>query len=1261
MVGSTSDKCENLQQPIDDIKLEKDYAPPTNAAHISSTTSNQAPCPTLLFIPVTIGKENHTAMLDSGSAVSIMSIDTLLKAHPHASIRSTPITLIAANNTTIEVVGQCRIRLNFGKFSLRVQFIIVDSPLSHHIILGSDWIVGMKADIIMSDKTIRLPDHPPIEFTVASIGTKSQNIAAIRTEKPTTLYPAFLQTFEAGTGGIVLCKIKGMKVPDGSIVCIPTPGDQLDIALTSSRNCVKLPFANVLREDITLWPNEPLASAIIFSPEDIEHVQQAPINATIVGNQADQIPTEPMERFNYLKKELDNMEIPEEYRKTMEDIIKEYHDVFSCGKYDIGKSTLLEMDIETDGTICHTGQYPLAISNQEFADNEIQTMLKHGIISHSTSEYNSPVLVVKKKGGEKRFCNDYRKLNSITRRDRFPLPIIDNVLAQLSGNEFYTCLDVTSGYWQVSVSEKTRPKTAFSTDKGHFEYNVVPFGLTNAPAVFSRLMGRIMAGLVGKILFNYLDDVIVLGKNPTTHVQNIKSALQRFRDASLKLKLSKCSFFQSEVAFLGHKISRHGISPDPMKIQAVKNFQTPRNQKDVLRFLGMTGYYRKFVKNYAFIAKPLYELTKKDYKKKICWSPEAENAFQTLKNHLTCDVLAHPDFTKCFYLHTDASGIGVGGVLSQIDKNGHEKPIAFVSRTLNTAEQRYAAVEQEALAIVFCCTKLRSIILDREVHLRTDNSSMTWVLDKSLSNKGRLARWALLLSEYDLRCKYVRGRAKVVADALSRAPANVSSLRTRPVKDTTRQENISIEWNLQELKELQRASPIYGPIMEYLEGKSPLKPLPKGKSMPIGGFHILDDILYYQDKRFAKDPILRTVLPMKYTPKALELCHSLPCSGHLGMHKTFMRITRYFYWPNCMTDVKKFVNNCKTCQVSKSFNQIKAPVFKFPDIDHPWARVHMDLVGPLTPSNGYHYILVYVDAFSRFCQAVPIVDKSAVTVAKAVYTIMMRFGPPESIVTDNGTEWLNKFFESLCRLFEIKKINICSYHPSSNGQTERYNRSIIQIIRSISSSVEEWADSLETAAMALNSAYHPAIADTPYFILFKQDPRLPFTTLLKDLKPWYNEADDEFNPMVRTNMIYKSVKENIKRYTDKFSHKTNASKKITPVKPGDRVYLKNIPMPNISSKLQPVYKGPFRVVERLSPVRIRVSSLSSGKYYTVHLDNIRLVKEKDMRGKDNDNIGEPYPTADNRDSQEEILVVDEIEENIGQEKIRNHNYNLRRI
>ena len=234
----------------------------------------------MLLLPISIGNKQTTTLLDSGSALSIISLDFLLKSNPHITLKPIKINLVAANKTSIQVAGQCRLRINFGKFSLRVPFVVVDSPLSHQVILGSDWIMGTKADIITSDKTIRLPGHPAVEFTTTTMETKSHSITAVTVERPAVLYPAFMQSFEAGTGGIVVCKIKGQKVQDGSVVCIPTPNDQLDIAVTSYRNQVNLPFANFLKEDLTLWPNKPLARAIIFKAEEVEPNYVLPCNAT---------------------------------------------------------------------------------------------------------------------------------------------------------------------------------------------------------------------------------------------------------------------------------------------------------------------------------------------------------------------------------------------------------------------------------------------------------------------------------------------------------------------------------------------------------------------------------------------------------------------------------------------------------------------------------------------------------------------------------------------------------------------------------------------------------------------------------------------------------------------------------------------------------------------------------------------------------------------------------------------------------------------
>lgn len=340
-----------------DSKQVKNHEPPI------SINSTATPCPTLLYVPIVLGNEKCLAMLDSGSGVSVISLEMLLKANPTAAIKHTPISLVAANNTRIEVVGQCGIKINFGPFKKKLCFIVVESSLSHPVILGSDWMLGAKADIIMSNRTICLPGHQPIAFTVASSNTRSHSIAAIKTDRPITLYPAYLQSFEAGTGGLVTCKVKGMKVPDGSIVCIPTAEEQLDIALTCSNNLVKVPFANALNTETSLWPNAPIARAMLFSEEEIEHEEETSVNSTSTMPHENPIPVSPIERYKYLKEQLDSMNIPEQHRPTIEEMIKEFHDVFSCSKYDIGKTSILEMDIETDGTICYTNQYPFLTKN----------------------------------------------------------------------------------------------------------------------------------------------------------------------------------------------------------------------------------------------------------------------------------------------------------------------------------------------------------------------------------------------------------------------------------------------------------------------------------------------------------------------------------------------------------------------------------------------------------------------------------------------------------------------------------------------------------------------------------------------------------------------------------------------------------------------------------------------------------------------------------------------------------------------------------
>ena len=458
--------------------------------------------------------------------------------------------------------------------------------------------------------------------------------------------------------------------------------------------------------------------------------------------------------------------------KCLADFLGTNADLFATSSLDLGHTTIVQHHIDT-GNAKPIKQSPYRVSRAQRAEIEthISNMLEQGIIEVSSSPWSAPVVLVKKKDGTIRFCVDYRKLNAVTRKNSYLLPRIDDVLDSLSRSKYFTTLDLQSGYHQVAMSPDSKDKTAFTTHAGVYAYNVMSFGLCNAPPCFHRLISRVLHGLEWRVCLVYIDDVIFFAPNFAEHLSRLQLVFDRLRQAHLKLKPSKCYFAKTSVQFLGFIVSAHGISPDRDKISAVKTFPTPKSvksfptPKNVRSLLGLANYHRRFVHNFAKISSPLNQLTRKDVV--FVWTPECEEAFNDLKRRLcSAPILAYPGFRQPFHLYTDASNFALGYVLGQCSK-GQEHVIAYGGCELNHAETNYSTMEREALAVVDGVKRYQSYLSGTKFYIHTDHGSLSWLM-RIKDPTGRLALWALHLQQHDFAIIHRAGTSNGNADALSR-------------------------------------------------------------------------------------------------------------------------------------------------------------------------------------------------------------------------------------------------------------------------------------------------------------------------------------------------------------------------------------------------------------------------------------------------------------------------------------------------------------
>ena len=985
-----------------------------------------------------------------------------------------------------------------------------------------------------------------------------------------------------------------------------------------------------------------------------------------------------MERAKELEIDLENSDLTEDQKRRLLLLIGQHRSLFATTLKEIGRTSLYTHRIDTgDAQPIRQRFFRHSPQARKETEKQVKELLEHGLIRKSTSDWTFPVVMVKKKDSNSfRMTIDYRKLNAVTRPMSFPIPTLDSVFDTLGNDDpqYFTTIDLQSGYWQVGLHPDDQRKAAFITQSGVYEWEVMPMGLRNSSSTFMLVVSDVLRDINWKFALVYIDDILIFSKTFEEHLDHIQQVLQRFKDANLTLKASKCRFAAPSVEYLGHKISRAGIEVNTRKTKVVREFPKPRHAQDVRSFLGLCNYFRRFIKGYAQIALPLNQLLRKDAK--FQWTNACQDAFEKLKEYLTTPpLLAYPRSDREYQISCDASNECIGFILEQKDDDGKTRPVAYGGRALRGSELAWTITEKECLAVVEAIKVYHPYLANTHFDIYTDHIALKW-LQSVKQMTGRLARWSLLLQGYDFTIYHRPGKKNTAADALSRREYDsdqgeiVNTEITEPVPVLTIDEDLSQSSNwikceftyrqeennenepqtenetkaedlaedhefvlsaeAPSLKELQRSCEDCDPMIKYLEnGELPQDDKTARKvTIEADQYVLLDGILYHMYYRRARGLpkaerlVKQLVVPKQLRHDALQSYHdSLIGGGHQGFERTYHALRNKYYWPGMYRDVHDHVQSCLQCQQSKNRPSIvKAPLHPLPVADI-FSRWNIDYMGPVVTSDeGYRHILVVTDSFTKWCEAIPTKTQEAKEVAEVLYRdIITRYGAPKTLVSDRGRNFMSGLVQALSSLFDIKRVHTSSYHPQTNSAVERMNSVISQSIRTYCNlNQKNWPSFLPGIMMAYRAT--PCTQSTqysPYFMVFGREMKLPF-----DIE-WIPKENLNCTAQQHLARILENLEttrkiatENIEEAQKKYKKYYDLKVKEPKFEAGDKVWLYNTKVPvGLSKKFHRMWTGPYYITLKgpNHTYKLRDCADSKEMKSLIHANRMKPFNDPDSR------------------------------------------------